>query len=96
MTVLLHDQAEAEFLQSVSHYETQEPGLGERFKREVKEVVEWICRNPEVPRLRKGIYRRINLKVFPHFIAYVLRGEIIWIVAIAHGHRRPEFWLKRL
>ena len=34
--------------------------------------------------------------MLPHYIAYVIRGETVWIVAIAHGHRRPEFWIDRI
>ena len=38
---------------------------------------------------------RVNLKVFPYYIAYVIHSGIIWILAIAHGARRPEYWLER-
>jgi toxin ParE1/3/4 len=71
-------------------------GLGARFRDEVVEAVERIVSNPELPRLRTKGYRRVNLRAFPHYIAYVIRGEVIWIVAIAHGHRRPEFWIDRI
>jgi len=59
-------------------------------------VVEWILRFPEVPRLRQREYRRVNLRAFPHYVAYIIRGDTIWVVAIAHGHRRPEFWINRM
>jgi len=41
-------------------------------------------------------FRRVNLKVFSHYIAYVIRGDVIWVAAIAHAHQRPEFWRRRL
>ena len=59
-------------------------------------MVEWILRFPEVPRLRQREYRRVNLRAFPHYVAYIIRGDTIWVVAIAHGHRRPEFWINRM
>ncbi len=40
-------------------------------------------------------YKRVNLKIFPHYIAYVQMGETIWILAIAHGHREPDYWIDR-
>ena len=96
MTPITLEEAEREFVASVAYYEAREPGLGLRFREEVKGVVDWICRFPEVPRLRKRRYRRVNLRTFPHYVAYVLRGDTIWIVAIAHGHQRPEFWIGRI
>ena len=57
--------------------------------------VQWIIKNPKVPRIRDGIYRRVNLRVFPYCIAYLLKDEKIWILAIAHSHRKPEYWIER-
>jgi len=95
MTLSILQEAEEEFNESVAYYESKEAGLGVRFRDEVAAVVEAILRHPELPRLRPKGYRRVNLRVFSHYVAYVTRGELIWIVAIAHGYRRPEFWLGR-
>jgi len=65
-------------------------------RNEVAEAVGRILRHPELARLRPKGYRRVNLHAFPHYIAYVIRGDTIWIVAIAHGYRRPEFWIGRV
>ena len=90
------DETEQEFVESVAYYESREPGLGLRFRDEVVAAVDWIVRYSEVPRLRPRGYRRVNLRAFPHYVAYVIRRETIWVVAIAHGHRRPEFWIDRI
>ena len=29
-------------------------------------------------------------------IPYFVRGDVIVIAAVAHGHRRPEYWKQRL
>ena len=91
MTLIVLGEAEEEFAQSVQYYESKEVGLGAQFRDEVVEAVERIVTNPELLRLRPKGYRRVNLRAFPHYIAYVIRGETIWIIAIAHGHRRPSF-----
>ena len=96
MTLIILRDAEEEFAGSALYYESKEPGLGTRFRDEVAKTVDWIVHHPEVPRLRRRGYRRVNLRVFPHYVAYVTRGDAIWVVAIAHGHRRPEFWLGRM
>jgi len=95
MTIILHEEAENEYFESIGFYEIQEPGLGHRFGEEVTAYIEQIAENPELARQRPGGYRRVNLSIFPHYIAYIVRGNIIWIVAIAHGHRRPEYWKER-
>jgi len=93
--VELHPEAEAEFAAQVDYYEEQQPGLGERFDREVIGCLDWIAKNPTVPRLRKA-YRRVNLKVFRFYLAYVIEGEMIWVLAVAHGSRKPGYWTDRM
>jgi plasmid stabilization system protein ParE len=95
MTLIILGEAEQEFTESIAYYESKEPGLGWRFRNEVVDTVDRIVRHPELPRLRPKGYRRVNLRAFPHYIAYVIRGDTIWIVPIAHGYRRPEFWIDR-
>ena len=96
MNVVLHHEAEVEFWSSIEFYESKEPGLGIRFKQEVDTCIDRIVRNPELPSIRKTAYRRVNLPVFKHYVAYIIRGKTIWVVAISHAHRRPEFWRGRL
>ena len=96
MRLVILGEAEREFAESVTYYEAKEAGLGWRFRTEVVQAVDWIERNSELPRIRPKGYRRRNLHAFPHYVAYVLRDETLWIVAIAHAYRRPEFWLDRI
>jgi plasmid stabilization system protein ParE len=96
MKLVILAEAEREFEESVAYYESKEPGLGQRFRNEVVGAVNRITARPELPRLRAKGYRRYNLCVFPHYIAFVRRGDTIWIVAIAHAYRRPEFWITRV
>ncbi len=95
MTLELHPEADAEFAAQVEYYEDTQPGLGERFYREVIACLNWITANATLPRVRKD-YRRVNLKVFPFYVAYVVEGDLVWVLAVAHGYRRPGYWRKRL
>jgi ParE toxin of type II toxin-antitoxin system, parDE len=88
-------EAKSELLDAVAYYEGELNGLGQRLWDEVNEHIEWIVANHEVPRLRPGGYRRVNLRVFPYFVSYIVRDPVIWIVAIAHGHSLPEYWIDR-
>jgi plasmid stabilization system protein ParE len=96
MTVRVLTEARLELLAAVEHYEREQKGLGRRLWDELAEHLAWIARNPEVAKLRAGGYRRVNLRVFPYFVAYVNRGDTVWVLAIGHVRRRPEYWIKRL
>ncbi|MCK5508465.1 MAG: type II toxin-antitoxin system RelE/ParE family toxin [Desulfobacterales bacterium] len=95
MKKIILQQAFEELNDAIAYYEEQQAGLGLRLKDEVDQHVNWILGNSTVPEIRRGGYRRVNLKVFPYYIAYILREYTLWILAIAHGHRKPEYWIKR-
>jgi toxin ParE1/3/4 len=89
------EEAEKELDKAVDHHEEIEAGLGLRLKEEARGVIHWISHNPELARLRAKGYRRVNLKVFPYYVAYFIWADTIWILAIAHSKRRPEYWIGR-
>jgi plasmid stabilization system protein ParE len=95
MKLVVLPQAADEFEDAVAHYEDKQSALGQRFRDEVDQHIRWIVGHAELPRLRPGGYRRVNLKVFPHYVAYLQMGDTVWILAIAHGHREPEYWIDR-
>jgi toxin ParE1/3/4 len=88
-------QAEVELAEAIAYYEEIEPGLGVRLKDETQSALLWIRNNHELPRLRAKGYRRVNLKVFPYYVAYFVWAERIWVLAVAHSRRGPEYWLER-
>jgi hypothetical protein len=91
----LHPKADAEFAAQVEYYDDEQPGLGERYYREVIARLEWIAEHPTLPRMRKN-YRRANLRVFPFYIAYVIKDDLVWVLAVAHGHKKPGYWIGRM
>jgi ParE toxin of type II toxin-antitoxin system, parDE len=95
MIVEFLPEAKSELLHAVQYYEGQLLGLGRRFWDEVDQHINWIAENPEVPQLRSGGYRRVNLRIFPYYVAYIVRDPVIWILSIAHGHSLPEYWIDR-
>jgi hypothetical protein len=52
-------------------------------------------RSSRAYRLRPSAYRRINLRVFPYYIPYIVRNETLWILAVAHASRKPLYWISR-
>ena len=94
MTLVVLDEAELEFLEAVNYYE-KAAGLGAQFRDEVSAGVAWILENPRVLRLRPGNYYRLNLRVFPYYLPFIIRGENIWLLAVAQAQRKPRYWIKR-
>lgn len=95
MKKIILQQAFKELDDAISYYEDQQAGLGLRLVDEFDQHVSWILSNSDVPRLRRGVYRRVNLKTFPYYIAYIVREDTVWILAVAHGHCKPEYWIER-
>lgn len=81
MTLIFLREARDEFLEAISYYEAERPGLGTQFKTETDRTVQWVTEHPELARLRPGGYRRVNLRVFPYYVSYITRGDNLWILA---------------
>ena len=95
MNLRIVHEASTELADAIVYYEAIENGLGVRLKEEVRNALAWIAENPELARLRSHDHRRLNLKVFPYYLAYAIWKDTIWILAIAHSARRPEYWIDR-
>ena len=96
MRLEVHSEAREEFLQAVSFYEDQVPGLGFRFVTEIERCQSALLEasligHPFGRRLRKFTVG----DRFPYSIVYVVLGEVLFILAYAHGSRRPGYWRAR-
>ena len=92
MQIIILPEAEAETTDASLYYEGRVTGLGGSFEREVHFVFTAISAAPEIPRVRPRGYRRVNLKRFPYYVAYMLFDGMVIILAVGHGARRPEYW----
>lgn len=97
MTVRFLVPASAELDEAVAYYDAQQRGLGQRFAMAVQDSVARIVRYP-VSYQRIGKYsRRCVVSGFPYGVIYQLRQDTsrILVVAVAHLHRRPDYWQSR-
>lgn len=94
-TLRIHPEAREELTEAAGFYEERVAGLGEDFLEEYRTVLKRILNGPErAPRVLRG-FRRLNLRRFPYSVFYRLRGEEVFIIAVAHMHRRPFYWKPR-
>ena len=96
MNLKFLSEAQEELFEAAGYYESKEAGLGVRFRNEIAHVLEHVIADPYLWREHDGGYRRVNCPVFPYYIAYFIRQDAVIVAAVAHGHRRPEYWRKRI
>ena len=95
MNIVFVEEAGLELLDSISYYSSAHPDLGRRFKEEVERCILCVGENPDLRGIRPSGYRRINLHIFPYYIPYITRNNILWVLVVAHAHRKPEYWIRR-
>ena len=94
--VIVHPRARAEWDSGMGFYEARVPGLGLDFHRQVERAIQKIRQHPQRwPLHSDARFRRYVLKRFPYSIFYMERANDIWIVAVAHAKRRPDYWTRR-
>ena len=89
--------AAAEFDDAVTYYESEQPGLGARFHSEVSRSLKRIMDFPSAYQTFSPRTRRCLIAKFPYGIIYryePANGEVL-VVAVAHLHRRPDYWVVR-
>ena len=96
MTLEFLPQAEQEVAEVTAYYEQTDPALATRFREEIESITATLLLHPLLWRQRSDGYRRVNLPSFPFYLAYVLRGERVRVIAVSHGARRPGYFRSRL
>ena len=96
MSYSFHPAAEAEFLESVSYYESKVLGLGGALIEEFEALAKLICESPEAWQIKlEPDIRRAPLHRFPLSIIYRDRPSDLQVLAVAHDRRRPFYWAER-
>jgi len=96
MTIVFDKLAQLELDDASEYYELEMPGLGARFREEVKRGIRRIRAYPDAWAKEKDDVRRCLLHKFPYKILYSIEENYIYIIAIAHFHRCPDYWIDRI
>lgn len=94
--VVYHRLAASELINSARFYERRNPTLGMALLECVDAMLPKIQRRTELGKPGKFGTRSRRIRRFPFRIVYFEQPERIWIVAIAHFSRRPNYWIGRL
>jgi plasmid stabilization system protein ParE len=96
--VLIEEEAEREFAGAVDFYDEREPGLGQRFARDVRDVFKTVCEHPErFPRYSR-LTRKAKVLDWPYSVYFAIKAETSELVisTVWHGSRDPAELRRRL
>ena len=89
-------EAEVELWDAVAYYEDKAAGLGLDFEAEIERSIQIVSKSPKCWPVRKDNTRRFLIRRFPYLVVYTYHNKHIWIIALAHCRRHPEYWVNRV
>jgi hypothetical protein len=95
MKVEFLEPAFTEYQEAIEFYNLQSEGLGNIFIGEIDRTISIIKNYPESFTNYTKHTRKAVLSIFPYNIIYSIRNKNILITAIAHQHRKPNYWVNR-
>ncbi len=102
MIVRYHREGRGELWAAVDRYDDENPGLGYDFHEAVLAAEAQMVSYPESGPLwpgidpQLGVHRMVLEDPWPFALAYLIEPEQLLVLAVAHGHRNPGYWLPRL
>lgn len=94
--VEFHAHAEREIHSAGRWYRRRSPSSAQRFLQAVNEAVQRIVTAADLGSPYQDQIRWMRVKRFPYLIYYEIRDpHPIYIYAIAHTSRRPNYWRRR-
>ena len=95
LPIEFHPEAIAEAHEAREWYAERSEAAAARFMDELDVAIDAIQRSPE--RMAKYLHgtQRYLLKRFPYILVFRITDELIEVIAVAHGRRRPGYWRRR-
>lgn len=94
MKVVFSILAKQELRDAEHYYELEYEGLGRRFRQEVKKAATRIAAYPKAWSVERGEIRKCLLHKFPYKLLYSIEQDHIFVIAVAHQHRKPDYWIE--
>ena len=95
MKFLFHPEAETEFLAAIDWYEERTTGLGADFAAELHAAIQRAIAMPLAWPLVDGEIRRVLTNRFPYGVLYATDSSSLYILAVMHLRRTPDYWRER-
>ena len=96
MNVEFLEPASLELDDAIDYYNMQSKGLGDEFLIETLSIIKLISAFPSAWTKHSTNTRKAILKRFPYNLIYTIHNNTIFIIAVAHQHRIPEYCVSRI
>jgi len=93
--VELHEEALAEAQAAYDWYLVRNTAAAEGFIAELDQAIEQIGAFPDASGAHISGTRRHVMRRFPFIVIYREQQQVIQVIAVAHGRRRPGYWKHR-
>jgi toxin ParE1/3/4 len=96
MNYTFHPHAEKELEEIEGYYDSTRKELGNQFRNEMRTTLSRILEFPNAwPSLIAPV-RRCRINRFPYEIVYQLKTGEVYVLAVRHERREPNYWMYRL
>jgi len=91
-----HPEVAGDIKGSYDWYQEQAAGLGESFLNELETALDAINHFPQAWSPFRYGFKRYILARFPFSVIYKEEEKEIFIIAVMHNSREPNYWLDRI
>ncbi|HYH67922.1 MAG TPA: type II toxin-antitoxin system RelE/ParE family toxin [Urbifossiella sp.] len=93
--VVFHTEADAEFRAAITYLNDQRADIGYDFSDEVEAAVGLIGRQPKLFPPHGNGFRKCVVRRFGYLIVFFEYDDFVWVSAVYHGRRDPNYWRHR-
>jgi hypothetical protein len=91
-----HLEARHDYFEAIKFYSSISRGLGAQFTSEIETAICKVTEHPLRWPILYQVVRRYLTPTFPYAILYASENDRIFIVAVMHTKRNPDYWKHRL
>lgn len=90
--IVLHPEAEKEYIDGFNWYEKEKAGLGIQFETATDQLISKISLQPGLYSYSHRTYREAKIPGFPYTIVFKIKQKknLVYIVAVYHSKRNPQ------
>jgi len=91
----LHAEAERDYFDALDWYRSRSMPAAEKFEEAFWKAIQTVEAFPQRWPIYFARFRRYTLHEFPFSIVYREEPSRTFVLAVAHGRRRPGYWKQR-
>lgn len=95
MRLVFSPEAQLEFEEAEQYYRLQFPGLDHHLREEIRSALRRLRSWPLAFPVEQGDIHRVLLRRFPYKLLYSIEADHLYVIAVAHQHRKPNYWFGR-